>query len=166
MLLALIVALAAVLWASDRFLEAASDAHRRTLYAALLGGGASLVGMVAIALAVIKGIGSGPRVRKLRQLHGPTITRIMVGLLWSLGVLVVVAAVLLLTDTGSRVSALGSFSVYAALVLVVVRGARTIQVVRLVLDSEDADERAEARRHSRPPPRPRRRSRTGERTPS
>lgn len=126
--------------------------HRSALYSVLAEAGLGLLGLVAAALSIVKGVGSGRRIERLRLQHGPEITHIMISGLVGIGLAAAVGIWAQIADVKrGQPSQVVVYAVYAALFLASLRLARLIWVVRLILAVEDADTKDERRRRRRPP---------------
>lgn len=149
-----------VLAAVDRtHLMAAADHDQRILiYATLLAAATQLLGLVAAALAVVKAVGDGPRITKVREVHGRTVTRTMSASLRGLGYAAMLAMACLLADTSEKKAGfLLCAMTYSAIFIGALRLGRAIWVTGLILSIDDADQTT----RNRPPPNPiRRRDRT------
>jgi hypothetical protein len=132
----------------DRWL--ATSPHRLTIYSAAFGAATTLLGIVLAALAIIKGIGDGPRITELRRRHGSTITSSMQGAIWALLALLVVSFGALVAESGDP-GRLSLSLTYGALALGVVRLVRLAWVVGVILAVGDTDDQVAMIKRRRAP---------------
>jgi hypothetical protein len=118
----------------------ATSPNRVTIYVALFGAATTLLGFVVGALAVIKGIGEGPRITELRRRHGSTITGAMQGSTWALLALFVVSLGALIAEDGQP-GRLSLSLAYWAMVFAALRLVRMAWIVGLILSVGDTDDR-------------------------
>lgn len=136
---AALVAIALAYFDQVKLLRILEHDQRTLIYATVLGVSSTLLGLVAAALAVVKAVGNGPRVRKLRELHGKTVTSTMQAAMRGLGYAGLLALWCLLADASSRPSDVNLGLAYASMVIGVLRLARAVWVMGLILHIDDAD---------------------------
>lgn len=132
----------------DRWL--ATSPNRVAIYIALFGAATTLLGLVVGALAVIKGIGDGPRINALRRRHGHTVTAAMQGATWALLLLFVMSLGALIAENGTPGRLLLTM-MYGSVVLAGLRLIRMTWIVGLILSVGDTDDRLIALKNSRKP---------------
>jgi hypothetical protein len=130
----------------DRWL--ATSPNRVTIYVALFGAATTLLGFVVGALAVIKGIGEGPRITELRRRHGGTITASMQGATWALLALFIVSLGALIAEAG-RPGQLSLSLTYGAIAFSALRLGRMVWIVGVILTIGDTDDRLTTLKKSR-----------------
>lgn len=125
--------------------------QRSSLYAVLAEASLGLLGLVATALTILRAVGGGERIERLRLEYGSRITRAMYAALVGLAIVAGVGLWAQIADTKKEApSHAVAQAIYAALVLLGIRLVRLHWTVRLILKVDEADTRDERQRRRRP----------------
>lgn len=135
----LAVAALLTLRAPDSFLAAAEQDQRSIIYAAVLAAATTLLGLVSASLAIIKGVGDGPRIRVVRDRMGTKVTNQMGAAMKGLGLSSGLTLLVLLVDTSAQARSWMIFLAYVAIAIGATRLARAVWITLLILRLDDAD---------------------------
>ena len=129
-----------------------SQATSLLIYQTLAGIAAALLGLVFAAVAIIRALDPGRRLRILQQRYGSAITASMMAVIRGLGLATALTLLAMFLDQPGGLPVLARALALFAVGLGAARITRLAWIFSLILDVNDEDARRAARKDMKPPP--------------